>query len=118
MTSEEFKELKHQDKVTLFDKRYRIAYFSEGFYIGTLKGTQGYIVNLKKENLPFLKKGWEIEKTINKKTPQEEIEILTDKLHRRNMQIQELKKYKTIALDLSALLGRLGYDLHGNKITR
>ena len=48
---------------------------------------------------------------------------LQDKLSRRNMlaknlrkQIGELKKYRELAGDLSALLGRLGYDLKGNKI--
>jgi FtsZ-binding cell division protein ZapB len=40
---------------------------------------------------------------------------LKDKLHRRNLQIAELKKDRVELFRLSALLGRLGYDLKGNK---
>ena len=38
-----------------------------------------------------------------------------DKLHRRNMLIKTLQKDKAECYRLSALLGRLGYDLQGNK---
>lgn len=41
--------------------------------------------------------------------------IYKDKLHRRNMLIKTLQKDKAECYRLSALLGRLGYDLKGNK---
>lgn len=42
--------------------------------------------------------------------------VLKDKISRRNLQIADLKKDREELLRLSALLGRLGYDLGGNKV--
>ena len=58
----------------------------------------------------------DLEKAINKALDNAKIiNELKDKLTRRNKQIKVLQKDREECLRLSALLGRLGYDLKGNR---